>query len=204
MPWAAWIALVGLAIPLYSYLAYPALLFVLASTVQTARDLRYMLSRRDRRRRHGSPVGVSLLLAAHNEEAVIARTLQNLLAQDYPKDCLEILVGSDGSSDHTVEIARTYEREGLRVIPFAERRGKLSVLNDLAASARGEILAFCDANSLLWPDAIRNLARHFDDQRIGAVCGELRLETSSAGGPADEGAYWRYEAILKRLESRMD
>jgi len=200
---AFWIVVFGLAVPAYAYVGYPALLFVLASFVQTGRDAFYLLFRNDRRRRGNRRHRVSLILAAHNEEEVIERTLERCLSTEYPRDRLEILLGSDASSDRTVEIARKFEADGVRVLAFPERRGKLAVVRDCAREARGEILAFSDANTLLRPDAVGNLVRHFSDPTIGAVCGELRL-VGPEGRPVDEGLYWRYEQTLKLLESRLD
>jgi cellulose synthase/poly-beta-1,6-N-acetylglucosamine synthase-like glycosyltransferase len=197
------IAILGIGLPLYSYLGYPLLLFLLASVVQTSRDAYYLLSRSERRRRSEQLPRVSIILAAYNEEKVIERTLRSILAADYPRDRLEILVGSDGSSDGTDEIVRRFEGEAVRLLRFPGRRGKLAVLRDSVAQARGDILVFSDANTRLEAGAVRSLVRHFDDRHVGAVCGELRL-VHADGASADEGAYWRYEMVLKILESRLD
>ena len=197
------IAILGIGLPLYSYLGYPLLLFLLASVVQMGRDAYYLVSRSERRRRSDRLPRVSILLAAYNEEKVIERTLQNCLAVDYPRDRLEILVGSDGSCDGTDAIIRRFEGQLVRLLRFDERRGKLSVIRDCVAQARGDILVFSDANTLLEAESIRSLVRHFDNPKVGAVCGELRL-ISPDGASADEGAYWRYELVLKILESRLD
>jgi len=200
---AFWIALVGLCLPLYSYLVYPILLFILAAFVQIGRDGYYLVCKRDRRKRSRRTPSVSVIIAAFNEEEVIERTLTRCLALNYPPDRIEVIVGSDGSQDRTVEIARTYEDRGVCILDFPQRRGKLSVLSDCVGEARGDILIFTDANTLLEPDSVANLVRHFDSPRVGAVCGELRLSSSGAR-PGDEGLYWRYEVILKTLESRID
>ena len=225
------IAILGIGLPLYSYIGYPLLLFLLASVVQMGRDAYYLVSRAERRRRSERLPRVSILLAAYNEEEVIERTLRNCLAADYPRDALEILVGSDCSSDGTDAVVRKFvcgtaalacDESGepfrtagggcatphealrtVRLLRFDERRGKLSVIRDCVAQARGDILVFSDANTRLEADAIRSLVRHFDNPNIGAVCGELRLIRPD-GGSADEGAYWRYELVLKILESRLD
>jgi len=198
---AAWITLLGLAVPAYTYFGYPILLFLLASVVQVGRDVGFLLFRSNRRGRSDALPTVSLIIAAHNEEAVIQRTLDSCRALDYPRDRLEVLVGSDHSTDRTVEIAGNHD--GVRVLAFRERRGKLAVISDCAANARGDILIFSDANTLLEPDAVTRLARHFDRAHIGAVCGELRL-TTPGGAVRDEGLYWRFEVTLKFLESRID
>ena len=199
---AFWVAVAGLALPLYSYLVYPLVLFVLASVVQTWRDIRYLLSRTDRRSQSSRMPSVSIIIAAYNEEDCIADTVGLCLDADYPEDRIEVIVGSDGSDDRTVEIVREKDSEGVRALDFSERRGKASVLRDCAEAATGDVLIFTDANTALDENAVRNLVRHFDDPEIGAVCGELRL-LSPDGRSAREGIYWRYEVVLKMLESRL-
>ena len=200
----AWIVIVaGLGLPLYAYVGYPILLFLLASFVQAARDVYYLVWRRDRRARHPAPPSVSVIIAAHNEEGVIGSTLECALSLDYPAELLEILVGSDGSTDGTVREAQEPGDPRVRVIAFPERRGKLAVLKDCAAQAQGDVLAFTDANTILAPDSLRALLRHFGVPSVGVVCGELRLRGLD-GAPADEGLYWRYEKVLKILESRLN
>lgn len=198
-----WIALLGLGLPLYAYVGYPIALFALASLVQIGRDAYYLVSRAERRSQDIWWPSVSIIIAAYNEEEVIGRTLSRCLELDYPEERLEVVVGSDGSTDGTVEIAQQHEGERVQVVAFPERRGKLSVISDCVARAGGDVLVFTDANTVLSRDSVRRLARHFNDPRVGAVCGELRLLT--ADGPlADEGLYWRYEMVLKILESRLD
>ena len=142
-------------------------------------------------------------LSAYNEEETIERTISHWLAIDYPPKLLEIIVGSDASSDRTVEIAQRYASQGVRVLHFPTRRGKMAVISDSAARAEGEILIFSDANTIVRPDAVAKLVRHFDQPIVGAVCGELHLAAPD-GTAGQEGAYWRYEVTLKILESRLD
>jgi len=196
----AWmIAALGLGLPVYSYCGYPALLFLLASAVQAWRDLTYLWRRTDRRCRWEGLPSVSVIIAAHNEEAVIEAKLRNTLVLRYPRERLEIIVGSDGSDDATEDIVRRFADQGVRLLAFHERRGKLSVLNDCVREAKGEILLFSDANTMLEPDALTRLVRHFADPGVGVVCGELRLQ-----GERRETAYWHFEVTLKFLESRLD
>jgi len=198
-----WLALICVGLPIYSYVGYPLLLFVSAVAVQAARDAGYLLSRKERRQISARKPRVSVILAAYNEEKVIERTIKHWLALDYPPELLEIIVGSDASSDRTVEIAQQYSAQGVRVLAFPERRGKMAVISDSAACAEGEILVLSDANTIVRPDAVAKLVRHFDHASVGAVCGELHLVTPG-GTPGHEGAYWRYEVTLKILESRLD
>jgi cellulose synthase/poly-beta-1,6-N-acetylglucosamine synthase-like glycosyltransferase len=146
---------------------------------------------------------VTLVIPAYNEERVIQEKVRNALEQDYPRDRLEIVVASDGSSDATVEIARQFEGEGVRVLDL-ERRGKAFALNDAAEAATGEILVFTDATVLLDPVAVARLVEPFADPEVGGVCGNQRYlrpgtREATAGG---ERAYWNYDKWVKAQESR--
>jgi cellulose synthase/poly-beta-1,6-N-acetylglucosamine synthase-like glycosyltransferase len=139
---------------------------------------------------------VSLIVAAHDEEEVIERKLRNALALDYPRERLELIVASDGSADSTVATARA---AGADLVLDLPRQGKVAAQNAAVERARGELLAFSDANSFWAPGALRRLVEPFADPRVGYACGQLRL---SADGPGtEEGAYWRYEIAVRRLES---
>lgn len=197
-----WIILLGLGLPVYSYFLYPVILFILAAVVQVWRDLFFLMSRADRRSRGARLPSVTVIVSAFNEEGVIAETLGHCLELDYPRDRLEVLVGSDGSTDRTAEVARGFSPSGVRVLDFPTRRGKAAVIRDCARAALGRVLVFTDANTRLQKDCLKKLVRHFEDHRVGAVCGELRLR-SPDGRRLQEGLYWRYEVILKMLESRL-
>jgi cellulose synthase/poly-beta-1,6-N-acetylglucosamine synthase-like glycosyltransferase len=142
---------------------------------------------------------VTMIVAAYNEAKVMAKKLENTWAIDYPQDRFEIVVGSDGSEDGTNEILQACADPRLNALLFKQRRGKISVLNDLVQSARTEILVMSDANTMFAPDAIRKLVRHFQDPKVGCVSGELTLEQE--GGVSGEGIYWKYEGWIKRNES---
>ncbi|MBI4611881.1 MAG: glycosyltransferase family 2 protein [Candidatus Rokubacteria bacterium] len=178
----------------YTYLGYPALIRVWA-----------WLRPRPVRRRRGEPA-VSVLIAAHNEAARITRRLENLLSLNYPRDRLEIVVGSDGSTDGTAELARSYEHAGVTVISFETRRGKPAVLSDLVPKARGEIVLLADARQVFEPGSLRELVEPFVDPGVGAVSGELMLGRAADGPAVGEGVgvYWRYEKFIRRNESCVD
>jgi hypothetical protein len=141
---------------------------------------------------------VSIIVAAYAEERVIARRVENLRALDYPAERFEVIVSSDGSPDRTAELARS---AGADLVLERPREGKVRAQDAGVERARGEILAFSDANSLWEPDALRALVAAFDDPRVGYVCGEVRLLND--GGDSQEGLYWRYEMRLRRLESQL-
>ncbi len=206
-----WIFWLSAGLVIYTYAIYPLLLVAMAGIRQVLDDLRYAAGRRDRRKpmldiaRAFDYPRVSLVFAAYNEESVIEEKMANCRAIDYPIDRLEILVGCDGCSDRTAQLARAAAVPQATVFDtgdFAQRSGKPAVLNRLVALATGDLVVFSDANTMLQSTAVARLARHFADQRTGCVCGELRV-LPREGGPSTEGAYWRYELFLKFLESRL-
>jgi hypothetical protein len=140
---------------------------------------------------------VSLIVSAYDEEEVIERKVRNALALDYPRDRLELIVASDGSTDRTVELARAAGADLVLDLPHG---GKVRTQDQAVERASGEIVAFSDANTLLEPDALTRLVEPFADPRVGYVCGQVRFEGSAAN---QEGAYWRYEMAIRALESRL-
>jgi cellulose synthase/poly-beta-1,6-N-acetylglucosamine synthase-like glycosyltransferase len=201
MEWMFWISV---ALLLYTYGGYPIVLIALGSLQQLKSDLRFGLARRTRRARRDAAdcPRVSIVFAAHNEEAVIAQKMRNCARLDYPAGRLDILVGCDGCTDATAALARAAAVPNAAVFEFPERCGKPGVLNKLMPRTRGEIVVFCDANTEFAPDAIHTLVRHFKRPEIGCVCGELRLR--SRGTANGEQLYWRFETLLKFLESRLN
>jgi cellulose synthase/poly-beta-1,6-N-acetylglucosamine synthase-like glycosyltransferase len=141
---------------------------------------------------------VSLVIAAYDEEDVIAAKVANALALEYPRDRLQVIVASDGSGDATVERAR---EAGADLVLDLPRGGKVTAQNAAAESAHGEILAFSDANSSWAPEALRRLVEPFADPAVGHVCGQVRF--TDPGGGNLEGAYWRYEMAVREMESRL-
>jgi cellulose synthase/poly-beta-1,6-N-acetylglucosamine synthase-like glycosyltransferase len=141
---------------------------------------------------------VSVIVAAYNEEASIARRIENLLELDYPREKLQIVVTSDASSDRTEEIALQYP--GVQVISNP-RGGKVAAQDRAVRQTSSEIVAFSDANCTWSPDALRVLVRSFADARVAYVCGRLRL--LAADGSNKEGTYWRYELVVRDAESRL-
>ena len=140
---------------------------------------------------------MSVIVAAHDEEGVIERRLENLLALDYPPDRVEIVVASDASTDGPTSIVeRVAEREPRVRLLRCERGGKVAAQNRAVRETNGEIVAFSDANATWAVPALRKLVRNFADPEVAYVCGQLRLE--DADGTNREGAYWRYEAGCAR------
>ena len=104
---------------------------------------------------------VSLLISAFNEEGVIERKIQNILEIDYPKEKLEVLIGDDGSADRTAEIIARYADKGITLVKAPKNAGKAAMLNRLQKIAKGEILVFCDANTMFFPNVVRKLVALF-------------------------------------------
>jgi biofilm PGA synthesis N-glycosyltransferase PgaC len=177
-------------IPLYAFAGYPLLLLGLGLAL-----------RREVRKEAVRPF-VSLLIPAYNEARVMARKIENSLALDYPGDRIEIVVVSDGSSDQTVNIARSLG--GVHVIALQKNRGKVAALNAAVPQLRGEIIVFSDASAMLAPDSVRLLVENFADDSVGAVCGRYTvIKTNEVNIGAPEDIYWKYEAFLKTQESRL-
>jgi len=153
-------------------------------------------------RKGAAQPSVSVIVAAHDEEDVIERRLENLLALDYPADRVEIVVASDASTDRTDEIVEAVAGGEPRVrLLRCPRGGKVAAQNLAVRATTSEILAFSDANATWAAAALRKLVRNFADPEVAYVMGQLRLE--SADGTSREGAYWRYEVWLREQESKL-
>ncbi len=147
---------------------------------------------------------ISIIISAYNEEKNIEKKIKNTLALAYPKDKVEILVGSDGSTDDTPNVVRKYADQGVQFVDFKDNRGKTAVQNDLVNQSTGEILIFTDAASFLPGNAIRKIIRNFSDNRIGCVAGRMRfVDTNTNLTTESQGLYWRYEVTIREMESRI-
>lgn len=190
-----WGSLIGV---LFAYVGYPIIIFICSRLfghsptpprVQTPQDL---------------PT-VTILISALNEADIIRARLENLLAVDYPQDKLETVIASDGSTDQTCAIVRSYAETypgRIRLLDYPERRGKSTVLNTALQQLRSDIIIFSDANTMFDSQAALHLTRWFQDASIGVVCGQLHLQDAATGKNVD-GLYWRYENMLKDCEGRL-
>lgn len=198
----ALVALTCFGLVAYSYLVYPLLLLGLAGFAQVWVDAGYVRTRRDRRRgARGDLPSVGVVVSAFNEEAHIGKRIENLLRLNYPPGLLRIYVGSDGSSDGTEAIIRSFADTRVRCFAFPENRGKSSVLNDLVAQVTESLVVFSDANSDFESGALLALVGPFSDPCVGCVSGELRLD--KAAGDNQDSLYWRFEQFLKICEGRI-
>jgi cellulose synthase/poly-beta-1,6-N-acetylglucosamine synthase-like glycosyltransferase len=198
----AWMGGIGIAIEAlfwfsisvlgYVYFAYPLIIWMISlrpsRTVQPPASF--------------EPT-VCVFITANDEAQVIAAKLRNTLALDYPADKLDVVVASDGSIDGTNEIVQGFAGQGIRLLAFPERRGKIAAINDGIASVTAEIVVFSDANTILERNAVRGLVKNFADAAIGAVSGDVMLEGDRAALGTSEDLYYRYERWLQACESRI-
>ena len=149
---------------------------------------------------------VSIIIPAHNEAVHIEQKIRNTLALDYPEEIVEILVGSDGSTDATAEVLLKDRSNvsNVRVAVYETNRGKTAVQNDLVGMAKGDILVFTDAASFLPSDALIKLVRNFADPRVGCVAGRMEfIGTDRNVTTQSQGLYWRYELSIRKAESKL-
>ena len=146
---------------------------------------------------------MTLMICAYNEEDVVAEKMENTLALDYPKDKFRIMWVTDGSNDRTNELLAAYPEVDIVFSP--ERRGKTAALKHGLQELKTRYVAFTDANTMINPTAMREIARLFMDPTVGCVSGEKRVAAKTSGEMAaeGEGIYWRYESTLKRWDSEL-
>jgi poly-beta-1,6-N-acetyl-D-glucosamine synthase len=147
----------------------------------------------------GGEPRVSVVMAAHNEATQIGRKLENLLDLEYPREKLQIIVIDDGSTDETAQIIGSYSDQGVELVSLRNAVGKASAINQGMLEADGDVILFCDVRQRIDPLALRSLLAAFADPKVGAVSGELVLESDQ--GP---GVYWKYEKAIRGAESAVD
>jgi poly-beta-1,6-N-acetyl-D-glucosamine synthase len=179
---------------IHSYLIYPCVIFILSHFFRENKNHNY------------STYSVSVIISAYNEEKVIRDRILNISRLDYDFNKLEVLIGSDCSTDKTNDILIDMQKKfpWLSVHIFDSRRGKVSIINDLIAKARNEIIVFTDANTIFDENSIKRLMRQFGDQNTGGVCGRLVLLESKtqANESVEEKRYWEYETFIKKYEGK--
>jgi len=144
---------------------------------------------------------VSLLIAAYNEGDILRQKLDNSLLLDYPSDLLEIIIVSDGSIDATNQIAKEFEKSGVKLIVLEHNQGKATALNVGIKNIRSEIILLSDANVMYEPDSVRKLVRNFADSTIGAVSGKVVLLNDGLSYEKGEKFYYSIEHKICQLES---
>lgn len=184
-----WLSLFIIA---YSYVGYGILLYVLVR-------VKKLLQKIPKSSDTTYEPEVSLVVAAYNEEEFIHIKIKNTLKLDYPREKLQVIFITDGSSDATPQIIRDSPFE---LLHQPERRGKVAAMNRAIGYVKAPIVVFCDANTLLNRECIRELVKHYTDPKVGAVAGEKKvLAAADAQAAGAEGIYWKYESFLKKLDS---
>ena len=185
----------GVFLVFYTYLGYGILLWMLVKIREALRPAR----------RHEVPAEapeVTLLIAAYNEQEIVAEKMANCRALEYPAGKLRITWITDGSTDRTVELLAAYP--DATVLHDARRGGKTAALNRALEHIRTPLVVFTDANTMLNPEAVTEIVRCFEDPQVGCVAGEKRVaDAGGAGAAATEGVYWKYESKLKELDYRL-
>ena len=183
---------ISAAFSLYTVAGYPMLLALWARLRTRPVTRKY------------TPVPVTILLPVRNGERWLKAKLESLFALDYPRELIEILVISDGSTDHTEELAAEYAAAGKIDLLCIAQGGKAAALNAGIERASGDILFFTDVRQALAADCLRNLVSCFADPTVGAVSGELMIRDGETGEEVGAGLYWKYEKWLRKRESRID
>ena len=176
---------------LYTYFGYPLLLALLARLRPVPQYA------------PGELPSATLLIAAYNEETVIARKIENSLELDYPRQKLQILIAADGSDDRTVEIVRSFSNQGIDLSFDPARAGKMAAINRAMLNATGEIIVFSDANNSYAPNTLLELLKPFTDPSIGAVSGAKHILKDDSALGESEGLYWKFESFIKKQETRL-
>ena len=192
MPIASVLLIASAAIAFYIVVGYPVLLAIgfKRGAPPVAKDPSHQAT-------------VSVIVAVHNGATFIRAKLDSLLALDYPKELLQIIIVSDGSTDNTEALVRESSEHGI-VLMAVPRGGKVAAVNQALPLASGEILFFTDVRQPLDPQALRHLVANFADPTVGAVSGELRLLRGDDGHQADMELYWRYEVWMRKRHSHID
>ncbi len=183
------------ALLFYSFIGYGILLYILVKVKNILRKQKPFDAAFE-------PL-VTLVVPCYNEAAVLDEKVQNCLELDYPKAKLQLVFITDGSTDDSVDVLRRHGR--VTVLHSSRRGGKTAAENRAMQNINTPFVVFSDANTLLNGEAIKNIVRHFADEKVGCVAGEKRIlsgdkDVASAAG---EGAYWKYESFLKKLDSQL-
>ena len=183
-----WILLLTI---LYCYFGYPFFI--------------YLVAKLNLRKVHKGDIqpAVSIVLSVWNEEDVIENKIKNLLGLDYPREKLEIVIGSDGSTDKTTARIRSFSDSRIVFLESGQREGKMATINQLVKKAKHEIVIFTDARQIFAANAIQELVKNFADPKVGSVSGELIFAPREGGTAKGLNLYWEYEKFLRSQESKV-
>lgn len=180
----------------YTFIGYGILLFFLVKIKRIFSRKKQILYQT-----HELP-SVTLIVAAYNEANIIEEKIKNTFALKYPADKINFIFVTDGSSDDTPQ--KISEYKNIRLLHEKERKGKIHAMHRAMEVVKTEITVFTDANTFLNADALINIARHYADEKVGAVSGEKRVMVSEiSDATAGEGFYWKYESLLKKWDSEL-
>jgi cellulose synthase/poly-beta-1,6-N-acetylglucosamine synthase-like glycosyltransferase len=183
---------ISCAIVFYNYAGYALIIFILS------------LFRKKQKQSVPNDFfpSISFIVAAYNEEECLERKIENSIHQNYPAEKIEFIFITDGSTDASADIVRRFPL--VQLLHENERKGKSAALNRAVATARNEILIFSDANTILNEDACLHIAKHYFDESVGGVAGEkkvITIQNENQNAVNSEGFYWKYESLLKKLDS---
>lgn len=187
--WIFWLLVVTI---FYTYFGYALLIPIIGLFVKRPVDRRDITPR------------VTFLITAYNEEKNIRKKLTEVLALDYPREQLEVMVASDGSTDRTDEIVREFSGQGVVLKRVEGRVGKTATQNEAVKAATGDVIIFSDATTVYEKDAIRKLVRNYNDPEVGAVSGRYEY-VNPTGAPVGTGSilFWKYENFIKSMQTRI-
>ncbi|WP_281615290.1 glycosyltransferase family 2 protein [Flammeovirga sp. SubArs3] len=149
---------------------------------------------------------VAVVIPCYNESDIIEEKVYNTLSLDYPKELLKIYVVADGSTDNTSKVIQNLQNNGIDIHYFYDKKraGKSAAINRVINKVKEEITVCTDANTLLNRMAIKEIIKNFKDKKVGCVCGEKRvLQEAGDVASSGEGAYWKYESFLKKLDAEL-
>ena len=187
-----------LAIVVYTYVGYGLILYLLVFIKRLTIKAKPLADITD-----DCLPEVTLMVCAYNEEDIISEKMSNTHSLDYPADRLHLVWVTDGSTDNTNSILSTYP--DVKIVFSPERRGKSAALKHGIKEVSTEIVMMTDANTMLNPEAVREIVRLMQDPKVGCVSGEKKVMAKSDSDEAaqGEGLYWKYESTLKRLDSEL-
>jgi poly-beta-1,6-N-acetyl-D-glucosamine synthase len=186
---------VGIVLVLYSYIGYATIVWVINKYIKKSVPKIDKIS---------FEPAVTIIVAAFNEEVMIRRKIENCLELDYPSDKLKFIFVADGSTDNTVKIVQQFPE--IELLYKEDRQGKVAAVNRAVTFVKTDYIIFCDANTFLNKNCVKEIIKHYADENIGAVAGEKKVanidkKSSSDAAKDGEGLYWRYESKLKQIDS---
>lgn len=183
-----WLALVLIV---YGYVGYPLLLIIIGRLFPKPVHKSFQ-----------QPF-VSIIVSVWNEERVIARKINNLLQQNYPPEKIEIIIGSDGSTDQTSHIVRSFQDPRVILKESLVRSGKAAIVNYIVPQVKGDVIVFNDARQDLEVNAVQELVNNFTDPQVGCVSGELVFRPKAGATAEGISLYWTYEKCMRDYEARL-